>query len=221
MVIARELISDKLSPLRSSDSVEAALEFLCNQGVSELPVLDKKSLYNYARLERLSLETNKSQTLGKCLALNPHSAAVLESQHLYEIVPTMSSHELSVLAVVDRNGEFQGIIDQKDINRQISASMTYRGQGAVIVLRCSDRDFAPSQIARWVEENGAKILGLMINQTEPGFYQVNVKLNTTMAGAILATLRRQGYEIVGTYLAEDQRPEDDRAYDSVFKFFDL
>ena len=82
MVIARELISDKLSPLRSSDSVEAALEFLCNQGVSELPVLDKKSLYNYARLERLSLETNKSQTLGKCLAFNPHSAAVLETQHL-------------------------------------------------------------------------------------------------------------------------------------------
>jgi S-adenosylmethionine:tRNA-ribosyltransferase-isomerase (queuine synthetase) len=65
------------------------------------------------------------------------------------------------------------------------------------------------------------MLGLMINQTEPGWYQVNVKLNTTLASAIQATLRRQGYEILGVYLAEDQRPEDDRAYDSVFKFFDL
>ncbi|MFZ9754514.1 MAG: CBS domain-containing protein [Bacteroidia bacterium] len=220
-MIARELISEKLSPLRLSDSVEAALEFLCNQGVSELPVLDKKGVYNYARLEQLSLEANKSKSLGEMLAYNPHTAAVLESQHLYEIVPTMASHALSVLAVVNRSGEFLGIIDQKDINRTISASLTYRGQGAVIVLRCSDRDFAPSHVARWVEENGAKMLGLMINQTEPGWYQVNIKLNTTLASAIQATLRRQGYEILGVYLAEDQRPEDDRAYDSVFKFFDL
>ena len=113
------------------------------------------------------------------------------------------------------------MIEQKTINKVIAESFTYRGMGAILVLKMSDRDFAPSQIARWVEENGAKILGLMINHADQGFLRINIKLNTTSVKNILATLSRQDVEIEHVFMADDYDENDSKAFDMVFKFLDL
>lgn len=123
--------------------------------------------------------------------------------------------------MVDEEDNFVGVVDQKQINKLITESLTYRGIGAVIVLRLSDKDFAPSILARWTEENGAKIIGMMVNVTSDGELLVNLKLNTTMVKNIVATFQRQNYRIEQVYLAEDFNKTDDRAIDLALRFFDL
>ena len=54
--------------------------------------------------------------------------------HLYELVPMLAANELSILAVTDADGQYQGIIEQKSINKLIADSFTYRGMGAILVL---------------------------------------------------------------------------------------
>jgi len=152
---------------------------------------------------------------------NPFAPKVNENQHIYEIVPILAANELGILTVVDEEDNFAGVVDQKQINKLITESLTYRGIGAVIVLRLSDKDFAPSILARWTEENGAKIIGMMVNVTNDGELLVNLKLNTTMVKNIVATFQRQNYRIEQVYLAEDFNKTDDRAIDLALKFFDL
>ena len=53
-MIASQLINEHLSPLRTTDSVDAALAFMISQGVTELPLIEQKQLYNYVRLQQLS-----------------------------------------------------------------------------------------------------------------------------------------------------------------------
>jgi hypothetical protein len=219
-MIASQLINEHLSPLRTTDSVEAALAFMISQGVTELPLIEQKQLYNYVRLQQLSA-WKKDLTLGDAIARNPFTPSAQNHSHLYELVPLLAANELSLLAVTDAEGNYQGIIEQKSINKQISDSFTYRGMGAILVLLIDDRDFAPSLLARYIEENGAKMLGMMINHAEQGKLRINVKLNTTVVKAILATLERQHITVEHVFMAEDHDENDTKAFDMVFKFFDL
>lgn len=219
-MIASQLINEHLSPLRTTDSVEAALAFMISQGVTELPLIEQKQLYNYVRLQQLS-GLNKEQTLGDAIAKNHFTPSARGNSHLYELVPMLAANELGLLAVTDAEGNYQGIIEQKSINKLISDSFTYRGMGAILVLLMDDRDFAPSQLARWIEENGAKMLGMMINHAEQGKLRINVKLNTTVVRGILATLDRQHITVEHVFMAEDHDENDTKAFDVVFKFFDI
>jgi predicted transcriptional regulator len=220
-MIVQELVSDHLDGLRITDSVEGAIDFMVRQGVSELPIIDKKKLYNYARLASLHAVKDKHASLQDVILLNPFAPKANENQHIYEIVPILAANELSVLTVVDEEDHFVGVVDQKHINKLITESLTYRGIGAVVVLRLSNKDFAPSILARWTEENGAKIIGMMVNVTNDGELLVNLKLNTTMVKNIVATFQRQNYRIEQVYLAEDFNKTEDRAIDLAIKFFDL
>ena len=112
-----------------------------------------------------------------------------------------------------------GITDSMDA--VLSFMINQGGMGAILVLKMSNRDYAPSQIARWVEENGAKILGLMISQADQGMLRINIKLNTSRVKNILATLSRQNINVDQVLMADDYDENDTKAFDVVFKFLDL
>ncbi len=219
-MIASQFIIEHLCPLRTTDSVEAALLFMIEQGVTELPIVEQKQLYNYARLSQLGT-LPKTQKLYESIPKNPFPPAAKTNNHVYEILPMLAANDLSLLAVIDEKGQFLGIIEQKSINKHIAESFTYRGMGAILVLLMHDRDFAPSTLARWIEENGAKILGIMINHTSDGQLRINIKLNSIQVKAILATLHRQKIVVEHVFLAEDHDENDKKAFDIAFKFFDI
>lgn len=112
-----------------------------------------------------------------------------------------------------------GINDSMDAG--LSFMINQGGMGAVLVLTMTARDYAPSQIARWVEENNAKILGLLTNYTDQGMLRINIKLNTSSVKNILATLFRQNVLVEHVFLADDYDENDTKAFDVVFKFLDL
>jgi acetoin utilization protein AcuB len=219
-MLALSLLNESLTPLRRSDTVRAAREFMAEQGVTELPVLDKSGLYNYVR-SILLIDAREDQKLDELIPFNPHAPRVTENQHVYEIIPVLAAADMQVIAVMNEQGEFAGIIDQRHIHRMISQSLTYKGVGAVVVIGSKDKDFAPSQIMRLVEENGAKVLGMMVEHAEHQELIISLKLNTTVVKSIIATLQRFHYPLKGCYMAEDYNPSGEKEYDAVLRFFDL
>jgi len=112
-----------------------------------------------------------------------------------------------------------GITDSMDAS--LLFMINQGGMGAILVLKMSDRDYAPSQIARWVEENDAKILGLLISPDDQGMLRINIKLNTTRVKNILATFARQDVDVEQVLMADDYDENDTKAFDVAFKFLDL
>lgn len=217
---AVNFINEQLSPLRKTDTVEVAVDYMMVQGVAELPIIDRQTVYNYARMKQLA-ELDKTLTLESCIPFNPHAVYVTENQHLYDIVPLFNTYDLQVLCVLNPNGEFTGIVDSRKVQQEISNSLTYKGLGAVVVLEVSERDFAPSQIARLIEENGAKMIGLMTSSTGGDKLSISIKLNTVNIRNVVATFNRFGFKVGQYYNAEDMNEFTQKDYDSVFKFFDL
>ena len=112
-----------------------------------------------------------------------------------------------------------GISDSMDAS--LSFMINQGGMGAILVLKMSDRDYAPSQISRWIEENDAKILGLLISPADQGMLNVNIKLNTSRVKNILATLSRQNVNVEHVLMADDYDENNTKAFDVAFKFLDL
>jgi hypothetical protein len=83
------------------------------------------------------------------------------------------------------------------------------------------RDTFDFLIVEKAVENGAKLLGIMINHADQGQLRINVKLNTTTVKPILATLERQSIVVEHVFMAEDHDENDSKAFDVVFKFFDI
>ena len=112
-----------------------------------------------------------------------------------------------------------GITDSMDAS--LLFMINQGGMGAILVLKMSDRDYAPSQISRWIEENDAKILGLLISPADQGMLNVNIKLNTSRVKNIIATLSRQNVNVEQVLMADDYDENDTKAFDVAFKFLDL
>ncbi|NDH68882.1 MAG: hypothetical protein EBY22_13445 [Gammaproteobacteria bacterium] len=112
-----------------------------------------------------------------------------------------------------------GITDSMDAS--LLFMINQGGMGAILVLTMTDRDYAPSQIARWVEENDAKILGLLISPADQGMLRINIKLNTTRVKNILAAFARQDVDVEQVLMADDYDENDTKAFDVAFKFLDL
>jgi len=112
-----------------------------------------------------------------------------------------------------------GITDSMDAS--LLFMINQGGMGAILVLKMTDRDYAPSQISRWIEENDAKILGLLISPADQGMLNVNIKLNTSRVKNILATLSRQNVNVEQVLMADDYDENDTKAFDVAFKFLDL
>ena len=112
-----------------------------------------------------------------------------------------------------------GISDSMDAS--LLFMINQGGMGAILVLKMSDRDYAPSQISRWIEENDAKILGLLISPADQGMLNVNIKLNTSRVKNIIATLSRQNVNVEQVLMADDYDENDTKAFDVAFKFLDL
>lgn len=219
-MLASTVINETLLPLRRTDTVAAALAFMAEQGVTELPILDKTHLYNYARTVML-INAEEGQKLEEVISYNPHAPHALSKQHLYEIIPVFSAADLQILAVLNEQAEFMGIIDQRNLHKQISQSLTYKGIGAILTLSVPDKDFAPSHIMRMVEENGAKVLGMMVEHGENSHLILSLKLNTTVTKSIIATFQRFNLKVLGCFMAEDYNIGEEKKYDSVLRFFDI
>jgi len=217
---AGDLISPVLSALQRSDTVETALDLMNSLGVGELAVAEQQRLIGYAQASRIWAE-DTTLSLDEVLEFPLYPVQANADQHLYEIVPMFAVLQSTVLAVSAVDGNYLGMIDLRQLNALIGSTLTYKGMGAILELELAPRDFSPAEMMRLVELNGAKVVGMVVNDNNNDQLLVHLKLNTTMLKAILATFERYGYQVVATHLREDNTQGDDERYRSYLKFLDI
>jgi acetoin utilization protein AcuB len=217
---AGELISPTLSALRRTDTVEAALDLMNSLGVGELAVAEQQQLLGYAPAAKIWAE-DPDATLEQVLEFPLYPLQARADQHLYEIVPMFAALQATVLAVCAGDGRYLGMIDLRQLNALIGSTLTYKGVGAILELELAPRDFSPAELMRLVELNGAKVVGMVVNDSNDDQLIVHLKLNTTVLKAILATFERYGYQVVAAHLREDTTQGDDERFRSYLKFLDI
>lgn len=220
-MISEKYICYDIDPLQPSSTVKEAMEKMQSQLTDILPVVYKERLVNYAAMEML--KTQKPETLLSELPLFvPVLPFVTQRQHVLSSLTHLKSLNLSLMAVLDDEGIYQGVIKTKDVVKAISKSLSIRNSGSIIVLRVKPIDYSLSDLSRIIEYSDAKVLGFFIFEVEDSDeLEIHIKLNTTVLKHILATLERYDYKVVQYFNREDPADDMDHRYENLMKFIDV
>jgi acetoin utilization protein AcuB len=210
-MLAGDLITDEIPPLKITDTVELALDWMEQFKVSHLAVVNNRELIGIiSETDLLDYERPDEQI--NISKLHVSKAAIHHYQHAYDLIRLMSSMNLTLIPVIDEKEMYKGCITLKGIIQNLSTMMSVQNPGGVIVLELNQNDYSITQIGNIIESNDAKILSLHVSsQPDSTKIEVTIKINREDLSAVLQTFYRYNYSVKATFQHGDfNKGMDDR-----------
>jgi len=211
-----------IPPLKSSDDAHKAVvwmeEFRCNH----LPVIDNNRLLGFIS-EEIILEANDIEKKLADFALVGQNCVVGEDSHFYDILKIAGEHKLQLVAVINENGEYEGVITVQDIMTSFAQTAAVQIPGGILVLSLDLIDYSLAEISRLVEENNAKILSSIVveDPMDKRKIKLTIKINQLDLTRIAATLERFSYKIIGRYQEDKKDFEDKDRIDMLMRYLNI
>jgi len=219
-MFAKELISDDISPLQLTDTVEQALTMMQENKVKQLPIVDSVLYYGLLSENSIIEFEDKNILISEILHL-VSKKYIEENQHLYEAIYELANSNISLLPVVDTQMKYLGCILPDGLIKDLSKFSAINQSGGIIVLEMNVHDYSLGHIAQLVEENDTRILSSFVysipNSTQ---IELHLKLNRTDISTVINTLERFGYNIKVS-ITDDVSDELNDRYSSFMKYLSI
>ncbi|MBS1568142.1 MAG: hypothetical protein JST45_01750 [Bacteroidetes bacterium] len=196
---AFELLSKTIQPLGPKDPVARALDLMDELHAPMLPVVAKGRLVGLMK-EEAALNSNDPSATVEKLMDQVEIPYVRDRQHLYDVLKLMARRNLYLVPVLDMNGRYLGTVGGQELVRHMAALVNAEEEGSVVVLDMARNDYALQQIARIVEDEGARIMSLYCSNTPDSTrMEVTLKINREDISAILKAFDRFDYTVRTTF----------------------
>lgn len=221
-MIAGNLLSHTIIPLRTSDSGAEALGIMNDFYVRHLPIVNDKQLLGLIAEDEI-LEYDIEEPIGS-YSLSMTKPYVRETDHLYDVLKILSEYQLTVVPVVDAEDNYKGLISQDDLVRYFANTGSFTEPGSIIVLEMNKRDYSLAEISRIVESEGAAILSTFITSNlETERIDVTVKINRQdlQLHRIISSFERFEYTIKASFQEADYFDGLQERYDSLMSYLNV
>lgn len=218
---AEELISEMIPPLKYSETGEKALNWMNEFRVSHLPVVKGNQYIGLLSENDVYDMPDPSLRLDECF-LNLPKPFIQYNRHAYEVMKMISDLKITVVPILNENNEYIGCTDLLFLMSQITAVISIKEPGGIIVLVMNTHDYTLTEIARIVEENNAKILSSYITSAPDSTeIEVTLKINTNDLDRIIHTFNRYDYVIKASYAKGDWHNDLKRRYDELMNYLNM
>jgi CBS domain-containing protein len=203
-VLAKDLISDVVPALKTSDTGLQALSWMDIFRISHLPIVNN--------LEFLGLISDKDiydlnmaeEPIGNH-KLSLFSPYVLMHQHIYEVIEIVSRLDLTVVPVLNEHKHYMGLITLNDLLHTFAGLSALKQPGGILELELNVNDYTLTQISQIVESNNARILSLYVSSPEDSTkLNITLKLSVTDVSSIIQTFNRYNYTVKASYMESDE-----------------
>lgn len=218
---AIDLITDSIPVIKTSDTGEDALGLMELYRVSHLPVVNSDVLLGLVSDEDIFDLSQPDQAIGNH-SLSAGKAFVSENTHIYEVINSFATLDLTVLPVLNSEEQYIGAITLRDLVRTFSDLLASGGPGGIVVLEFRDLTFSMAEIARIIEDENAKILSSYLHHCSVNnIFKLTIKINREDLTSILKAFERYNYTIKTWYMQEGKLDSliQDR-YDALMRFLD-
>lgn len=215
-MLAKNLISDVVPALKTSDTGEQALTWMEIFRVKHLPIVNHKQFLGLISDQDIYDLNDIAASIGNH-ELSLKRPYVEDNQHIYEVIEVLSRLKLSLVPVLNVDSNYMGVITQEDLTREFANLSAMQHPGGIIVLEMNENDYLLTEISGIVESNNARILSLYLSNTpESQKITVTMKINTTDITSILGTFNRYNYTVSASYMGS---PDLDDFYQDRFDEF--
>jgi len=202
-MIAKELITDSILPLKGSDTGAYALGLMDDYHLSHLPVVNDTELLGLISETDILGLNDFDEAIGNYnLTLN--RAWVTEGLHIFEVIKAFSSRKLTLLPVLNDRNHYLGSITMANLVQHLSGIAAVDNPGGIIVLEVNNKDYLLTEIAGIVESNDAKVLSMYITSIpDSTLLEITLKINRIDIGPVLQTFFRYNYTVKASWSHED------------------
>jgi acetoin utilization protein AcuB len=221
LFIARDLISDEIPPLKTSDTGNRALAWMDELHIRHLPIVNNNDFLGLISESDILDLNNPQDPIGNH-TLSLQKPFVRHYQHFYDVLKVIATLNLSVIPVLDDKDNYLGIITLNKLIEEIANMASIKEHGGLLVLELNVHDYSMSEIARIVESNDARILSMYISSPPDSTkIEVTLKINRNDLSAIIQTFNRFNYTLKATFHEENNANDYDDRYQSFMKYFDI
>ena len=198
-MLVADLITDEIPPLKHTDTVEMALDWMEQFKVSHLAVVKDRELIGLVSETDLMDYNHPEETLEE-LKIPLLKPIIHNYQHTYDLLKLMMSFNLTLIAVLDDKELYKGCITLKGLLANISNMASVQNPGGVIVLEVNQADYSLTHIANIIEGNDAKVLSAHVSSMPDSTkVEVTLKLNIEDLSRILQALYRYNYTVKASF----------------------
>jgi Mg/Co/Ni transporter MgtE len=221
-MVAKDLISEIIPSLKTSDTGQTALNWMEIFRISHLPIINNQDLLGLISDADIYDMNQPEEPIGnhKLTLFKPY---VTSEQHLFEVIGLASRLKLTIVPVLDENNHYKGVITTNDLIRHIAGISSMDQPGGILVIELLERDYSLTQIAQIIEGNNIKVLSMYITSPpESTRLEVTIKVNTNDLTSVIRTFERYNYEIKTWFTTDDSldRFYSDR-FDMLMKYLNI
>lgn len=206
-MLAKDILNDTITSLRTSDTAVTALSWMDDLRLSHLPIVNNKAFLGLISETDIYDMNKPDEPLGNhnLSLIRPY---VYDNQHFYDAVKLMSEQNLTLIPVLDKNGVYLGSITLSELLNKFGNIASIDQPGGIIVIQLNSIDYSLSEIARIVESNDAKVLSSYITSHKDSTkFDVTIKVDKIDISPILQTFNRYDY-IVKASFSEERNYDD-------------
>lgn len=198
-MIASELISNSITPLKTSDSVQQAMGRMNEFKLFQLPIVNEGQFLGLLDEDDV-LEVGDTNTAIGSLSLKVLNPFVFQDAHVYDVIRLFNQLQLSIVPVLDYKKNYLGIISIHSVMEYASEMFSVKEPGGIIVLEISNRNNSLSHMAQIVEADNAQILSSYVQAfPDSTKLEVTLKLNKTELSGIRSSFERYDYEVKAVF----------------------
>lgn len=220
-MLAKDIISENIPPLKTTDTGEKAIEWMYEFKLTHLPLVENKKFLGLVSEDDILDFNDTKEQLGKFLK-NLQKPYVLEQEHVYDVMRIATNLRSSVIPVVDTEMNYLGIITAQSLIFHFSKMSSISDPGGIIILELNSKnDYVLSEIARIVESNDAHVLSLSLNTLSSGKQIVTLKVDVGEINHIIATFERFEYTVQAYFDDNDLNDVYKDRYDALMNYLNI
>lgn len=220
-MLAGELISNVIPPLRTSDTVRKALERMNEFKLYHLPIVNEVQYLGLVSEEELMEARDMEIAIG-ALPVKLLNTFTFDNAHIYEVIRLFSELQLSVVPVLDQQKNYLGIVSINNLLNFTANLYSVSEPGGIIVLSISNRNNSLAHMAQIVEADNAQILSSYINTfPDSTRLEVTLKINKTEISAIVAAFERYDYEVKAVFNNSSHDDDSMDRFDSFMNYLNV
>jgi acetoin utilization protein AcuB len=222
MLLAKDLISDVIPSLKTSDSAQTALNWMEIFRVSHLPIVNDLDFLGLITDSDIYDMNQPEEPIGNH-KLSLQRPYVRSNAHMGEVISIAARYRLTLVPVLDDTDHFMGAITYNDIIATIASISSLDQPGGIIVIQMLERDYSMSRISQIIESNDARILFMYISsKPDSTNLEVTLKVNTNELASIIKTFERYSYDVM-TWVTDNDDMERFYAdrYNMLMKYLNI
>jgi acetoin utilization protein AcuB len=220
-MIAKDLISIDILPLKASDTGLIAMHWFDEFRVSHLPIVSDSQLLGLISEDDVYAAGSFEEPIWN-IQLQLQSISILHSKHIYEAMKLFSDYKLTTLPVVDEKGAYLGVITLADMVTKMADTAAVSNPGGIIVLELNVNDFSMVEISRIIEENDTKILSMYVTSpADSTRLELTMKLNRIDIQPVIQSFLRHDYTIKASFFENDYFDNLRERYDQLMTYLNV